>query len=199
MRILIIAMGRSGGYSLINWIGSEKGYQTIHEPTMDNGDILSIYKMRLLAKNKNNTVVKYLISEIENELDTFNWSNWDKIIGLIRNDTRECAISHCWALSSNIWRDCYEISNEWIVENEEEIKEEESRLQKNKEVISNIPQIELLVSYENIYCENLYKNNTDIDKLTQYLEIKKINSYSILDNRNRLRNTIDIKTKQNLI
>jgi hypothetical protein len=199
MRILIIAMGRSGGYSLLNWIGSEKRYQTIHEPTMDIGDILSIYKMRLLAKNKNNTVVKYLISEIENELDTFDWSNWDKIIGLIRNNTRECAISHCWALSSNIWSGCYEISNEWITENEEEIKQEESRLQKNKEVISNIPQIELLVSYENIYCENLYKNNTDIDKLTQYLEIKKINSYSILDNRNRLQNTIDIKTKQNLI
>jgi hypothetical protein len=192
MRILIIAMGRSGGYSLLNWIGSEKRYETIHEPTMDNGDILSIYKIRLLAKNKNNTVVKYLISEIENELDTFDWSNWDKIIGLIRNDTRECAISHCW-------RDCYEITNEWITENEEEIKKEESRLQKNKELISNIPQIELLISYENIYCENLYQSNVDIDKLTNYLEIKKVKSYSLLDNRNRLRNTIDIKPKQNLI
>jgi hypothetical protein len=199
MRILIIAMGRSGGFSLLNWIGLEKRYQTIHEPTVDNDDMLSIYKMRLLAKNKNNTVVKFLISEIENELDTFDWSNWDKIIGLIRNDTRECAISHCWALSSNIWRECYEIPNEWIIENEKEIKEEEERLKKNKEVISNIPQIELLVSYENIYYENLYENNEDINKLTKYLEIKKINSYSLLDNRNRLRNTIDIKTKQNLI
>jgi hypothetical protein len=199
MRILIIAMGRSGGYSLLNWIGSEKGYQTIHEPTVDNEDMLSIYKMRLLSKNKNNTVVKFLINEIENELDAFDWSKWDKIIGLIRNDTLECAISHCWALASNSWRDCYEISNEWIIENEEKIKEEEYRLQKNKEVISNIPQIELLVSYENIYYENLYQNNEDINKLTKYLDIKKINSYSLLDNRNRLRNTIDIKTKQNLI
>jgi hypothetical protein len=198
MKILIIAMGRSGGYSLLNWIGSEKRYETIHEPTMDNGDILSIYKIRLLAKNKNNTVVKYLISEIENELDTFDWSNWDKIIGLIRNDTRECAISHCWALSSNNWRDCYEITNEWIIENEEKIKEEELRLEKNKELISNIPQIELLISYENIY-ENVYQSGGDIDKLTQYLDIQKISSYSLLDSRNRLRNTIDIKRKQNLI
>jgi len=194
MRILIVAMGRSGGYSLLNWIGSEKGYQTIHEPTVDNEDMLSIYKMRLLAKNKNNTVVKFLINEIENELDTFDWSKWDKIIGLIRNDTLECAISHCWALASNSWRDCYEISNEWIIENEEKIKEEEYRLQKNKEVISNIPQIELLVSYENIY-----QNNEDIDKLTQYLEIKKISSYSLLDTRNRLRNVNDSKSKKSLI
>jgi hypothetical protein len=190
MRILIIAMGRSGGYSLLKWIGSEKEYQTIHEPTKDNGDILSIYKMRLLAKNKNNTVVKYLISEIENELNTFDWSNWDKVIGLIRNDIRECAISHCWALSSNIWRDSYEITNEWLINNEEEIKEEESRLQKNKEIISNIPQIGLLVSYENIY-----QNNEDIDKLTQYLEIKKVNFYSLLDNRNRLRNVVGNESK----
>ena len=190
MRILIIAMGRSGGYSLLKWIGSEKEYQTIHEPTMDNGDILSIYKMRLLAKNKNNTVVKYLISEIENELATFDWSNWDKVIGLIRNDISECAISHRWALSSNIWRDSYEITNEWLINNEEEIKEEESRLQKNKEIISNIPQIGLLVSYENIY-----QNNEDIDKLTQYLEIEKVNFYSLLDNRNRLRNVVGNKSK----
>ncbi len=187
-------MGRSGGYSLLNWIGSEKKYQTIHEPTMDNGDILSIYKMRLLSKNKDNTVVKYLISEIENELDTFDWGNWDKVIGLIRNDTYECAISHCWALSSNSWRECYEIPNEWLIENEEQIKEEESRLQKNKEIISNIPQIKLLISYENVY-----QSNDDIDKLAEYLEIQKINSYSLLDTRNRLRNVIDAKSKRSLI
>ena len=51
MRILIIAMGRSGGYSLLHWIGSEKKYQTIHEPTMDNGDILKItgnHKVKLI-------------------------------------------------------------------------------------------------------------------------------------------------------
>ena len=191
-------MGRSGGFSLLNWIGLEKGYQTIHEPTMDNGDILSIYKMRLLAKNKNNTVVKYLISEIENKLDTFDWSNWDKIIGLIRNDTRECAISHRWASVADNWRTCYEITNEWIIENEEEIKLEESRLQKNKEVISNIPQIELLISYENIY-ENVYQSGGDIDKLTQYLDIQKINSYSLLDSRNRLRNINDSKSKKHLM
>ena len=187
-------MGRSGGYALLNWIGSQKKYQTIHEPTKDNGDMLSIYKMRLLAKNKKNIVVKYLISEIEDELDTFDWNNWDKVIGLVRNDTKECAISHYWALSSNSWRDCYEITKEWLINNEEEIKEEEFRLQKNKEIISNIPQIELLVSYENIY-----QSNEDINKLTHYLDIQKINSYSLLDSRNRLRNIIDDKSKRSLI
>lgn len=196
MRILIIAMGRSGGYSLLNWIGSEKKYQTIHEPTKDNFDMLSIYKIRLLAKNKKNIVVKYLISEIENELDTFDWGNWDKVIGLIRNDMRECAISHYWALSSNsvTWRESYKISNEWLIENKEAIEEEEFRLQKYKEVISNIPQIELLVSYENIY-----QSKVDINRLTQYLNIEKVNSYSLLDNRNRLRNVIDTTSKTNLI
>lgn len=182
-------MGRSGGYSLLNWIGLEKKYQTIHEPTMDDNKMLSIHKTKLLKKNKSNIVVKYLINEIENELDTFDWNNWDKVIGLIRNDTRECAISQYWAISTNVWHNRYTLTDDWVIENEENFKKEEIWIRRNKELISNIPQIELLVSYENIY-----QNNTDIEKITKYLEIEKINSYSLLDSRNRLRNkNISIK------
>jgi hypothetical protein len=187
-------MGRSGGHSLLTWIGNEKKYKTIHEPTMDDNKMLSIYKTKLLKKNKSDVVVKYLINEIENELDTFNWGSWDKIIGLIRSDTMECAISQYWASSKNVWHDRYTLTNDWIIENDENFKKEEIWIRRNKELIRSIPQIELLVSYENIY-----KNNADIDKLTKYLEIKKINSYSLLDNRNRLRNLNDGKSKRNLI
>ena len=187
-------MGRSGGYSLLNWIGSEKKYQTIHEPTKDDTKMLSIHKTKLLRKNKSDIVVKYHISEIENELDTFDWDSWDKVIGLIRNDTMECAISQYWASSANVWHDPYTLTDEWVIENEENFKKEESWIQRNKELICSIPQIKLLVSYENIY-----QNNIDIEKLTEYLEIEKINSYARLHNINRLRNTIDIKIKKNLI
>ena len=194
MRILIIAMGRSGGHSLLTWIGNEKKYETIHEPTMDDNKMLSIYKTKLLKKNKSDVVVKYLINEIENELDTFDWGSWDKVIGLIRNDTMECAISQYWASSKNVWHDRYTLTNDWIIENDENFKKEEIWIRRNKELICSIPQIELLVSYE-----NLYQSNTDIEKLTQYLEIEKINSYYRLDNRYRLRKIKDDKSKRNLI
>jgi hypothetical protein len=187
-------MGRSGGHSLLTWIGNEKKYETIHEPTMDDNKMLSIYKTKLLKKNKSDVVVKYLINEIENELDTFDWGSWDKVIGLIRNDTMECAISQYWASSKNVWHARYTLTDDWLIENEKNIKKEEIWIRRNKELICSIPQIELLVSYE-----NLYQNNTDIEKLTEYLEIEKINSYHRLDNRYRLRKIKDDNSKPNLI
>lgn len=187
-------MGRSGGHSLLTWIGTEKKYQTIHEPTMDDNDMSSTDKTELLLQNKSDLVVKYLISEIENELDTFDWNSWDKVIGLIRSDTMDCAISQYWASSSNVWHTPYILTHKWIKENEENFKKEENLIQQNKELICSIPEIELLVSYENIY-----QNNTDIEKLTKYLEIEKVNSYTKLDGRYRLRKIKDDSSKPNLI
>jgi hypothetical protein len=194
MRILIIAMGRSGGHSLLTWIGNEKKYQTIHEPTLNDKNMSSFNKTRLLKKNKSDVVVKYIINEIENELDTFDWDSWDKIIGLIRNDTMDCAISQYYSISTNVWELPYTLTDDWLIENEKNIKKEEIWIRRNKELICSIPQIELLVSYE-----NLYQNNTDIEKLTEYLEIEKINSYYRLDNRYRLRKIKDDNPKPNLI
>ena len=58
MRILIIALGRSGGYQLNEWLAFELGYKMIHEPIRTNQSI-----------EGDNIVVKYLINEIENRTD----------------------------------------------------------------------------------------------------------------------------------
>ena len=55
MRILIIALARSGGYQLNEWLALELGYKMIHEPIWNNKSI-----------EGNDIVVKYNISEIEN-------------------------------------------------------------------------------------------------------------------------------------
>ena len=57
MRILIIALARSGGYQLNEWLALELGYKMIHEPIRTNESI-----------EGDNIVVKYLINEIENKL-----------------------------------------------------------------------------------------------------------------------------------
>ena len=64
MRILIIAIGRSGGYQLNEWLSIEMGYKMIHEPTRNN-----------LSINQDNIVVKYNIDEIENinDIDITKW------------------------------------------------------------------------------------------------------------------------------
>jgi hypothetical protein len=71
MRILIIALRRSGGYQLNQWLALELGYKMIHEPIRSNQSI-----------EGDNIVVKYLIDEIQNTKD-IDLENWDKIIGLV--------------------------------------------------------------------------------------------------------------------
>ena len=70
MRILIIALARSGGYQLNEWLALELGYKMIHEPIRTNQSV-----------EGDNIVVKYLINEIEDRTD-IDYINWDKIIGL---------------------------------------------------------------------------------------------------------------------
>ena len=50
MRILIIALGRSGGYQLNEWLALELGYKMVHEPIRTNQSI-----------EGDNIVVKYLL------------------------------------------------------------------------------------------------------------------------------------------
>ena len=81
MRILIIALARSGGYQLNEWLALELGYKPIHKPIRTNESI-----------EGDNIVVKYITTDIKDKIK-FDFNNWDKIIGLIRNDTMECAKS----------------------------------------------------------------------------------------------------------
>ena len=75
MRILIIALGRSGGYQLNKWLALELGYKMIHEPIRRNASI-----------EGNNIVVKYLVSDIQNRTD-IDLQNWDKIIAVVQELT----------------------------------------------------------------------------------------------------------------
>jgi hypothetical protein len=69
MRILIIAVERSGGFQLTKWLSWEMGYKPIHEPIMIPQSI-----------EGDNIVVKYLIGEIKDK-NNVDLTNWDKIIG----------------------------------------------------------------------------------------------------------------------
>jgi len=178
MRILIIALGRSGGYQLNKWLALELGYKMIHEPTKTNESI-----------NGDNIVVKYLIDGIENKID-IDFTNWDKIIGLTREDTMECAISQIKAVQTSEWRIGYEVSDEWIKKNEKDIKDFKEWANKLNDYINNLKEIELRVTYENIY-----NTKGDIQKIKDYIGIINVNYEHLLDNTNRLRNRSKIKRK----
>jgi len=178
MRILIIAMGRSGGYQLNEWLALELNYKMIHEPIENKLNI-----------NGGNIVVKCLLSEIKNEKN-FDFKNWDKIIGLIRTDVRECAISLTSAAERNVWRSAYVITNEWILNNIETINQNQRWIESDNNYISNIKEIGLIVTYEGIY-----NTKEDIQKIKDYIGISNTKYEHLLDNTNRLRNRNKLKKK----
>ena len=178
MRILIIALGRSGGYQLNEWLALELGYKMIHEPIRTNQSI-----------EGDNIVVKYLINEIENRTD-IDLINWDKMIGLTRMDVRECAISQTKAVQTNKWRDGYEVSSEWINQNETDINHFEYLKNKSIDYLNKIKEIQLKVTYERIY-----NTKEDIQRIKDYIGISNTKYEHLLDNTNRLRNRRKTKRK----
>jgi hypothetical protein len=170
MRILIIALERSGGYQLNEWLALELGYKMIHEPIITPQSI-----------EGDDIVVKYLITEIidRNDID---FTNWDKIIGLIRMDTYETAISQTVAQEQKKWHDSYKISDEWIYNNIKLINESQKNIKSNIDYLKAIEEIKMLVSYESIY-----NTKEDIQRIKDYIGIKNRKYEYLLNNRNRLR------------
>ena len=178
MRILIIALGRSGGYQLNEWLSLELGYRMIHEPTKTNE-----------STEGDNIVVKYLITNIEEEI-VIDYKNWDKIIGLTREDVRECAISLTKSLETQEWRKGYNVSEEWVKENETTIQHYEEWANDKIQSINQIKEIELMVTYEGIY-----NTKEDIQRVKDYIGIISTKYEHLLDNTNRLRNRRKTKRK----
>ena len=178
MRILIIAVGRSGGYQLNLWLSLELGYKMIHEPNKINE-----------STEGDNIVVKHLITDIEGE-NVIDYKKWDKIIGLIREDVRECSISQTVALQKNQWRVGYEINDEWIKENETTIQYYEGWVNEKIKSVKEIKEIGIMVTYESIYY-----TKEDIRKIKDYIGISNTKYEHLLDNTNRLRNKSKLNRK----
>jgi hypothetical protein len=170
MRILIIAVERSGGFQLTKWLSWEMGYKPIHEPIMIPQSI-----------EGDNIVVKYLIGEIKDK-NNVDLTNWDKIIGLVRMDTYESAISQTSALERKKWHEPYELSEKWIQNNVELINKNQKVIESNNNYLRSIKEIQLFTTYDGIY-----HTKEDIQRIKDYIGIKNTKYEYLLDNKNRLR------------
>ena len=125
-----------------------------------------------------------LIEEIPESIKEFGLNynefldSFDKIVGLTRNDIKECAIS----LQTFIKKDKYEqyniINTDWLNLNESEFRLNEEYLNKSKmEVLSVVNSLQ--VTYEDIF-----ETKKDIQKLVNYLEInglRNLDKLNIID------------------
>jgi hypothetical protein len=172
MNICILSYSRYGGTTFGNWLSKEFNVRYIHEPFNKNHN--SIYKNVNLLTNK--YVVKL-------EPEDLNKIPGDKItIGLIRENTYECAISNLKALQTNRWHSPYNVDDNWLKKNEIQLKELSKNIAiqnfKMKELKLNI-----LVSYE-----GLYETREDIKKIQNLLNIKTPKYLELMDNSLKYRN-----------
>lgn len=165
MKILILAVGRSGGYRLSQWLSMEFGYTHVHEP-----------KYRNYIAN-DNEVVKELIY-----YKPHNITQYDKVIGLIRENVEEVAVSQLRGMKTNKWHENYIVTNNWLNDNQNEINETKLDILKLNDMVLNDRDIQLHVTYEKIY-----NSKEDIEKLKDFLNIKEFNHLNHIDNKYKYR------------
>jgi hypothetical protein len=183
MRILIIAGGRTGGKRFSEWLSMETNYHWEHEPfyNWDNKNI---------KIDKKNIVIKVLVKEFldlapDNFIKTF-----DKVISLIRIDTKDTAISQTYGALNNIWQEKYNISNDWIYSNKDFIEVNEQMAIETNESINKIEGIGLRITYEGIYYDKEagHKYCKDVERTMEYIGLKELKYSHWIDNVYRYRN-----------
>lgn len=168
MRVLVLKHRRAGAFVLSQWISSELQLHHYHEPLGEDNPFnrhnaeRALYGDNVLIEEMPESIKEFGLNYNE-FLDSF-----DKIVGLTRNDIKECAIS----LQTFIKKDKYEqyniINTDWLNLNENEFKKNEEYLNKSKLEILNVTNC-LQVTYE-----DLFETKKDTQKVIDYFNIEKL-------------------------
>lgn len=111
MRVVIISGYRVGGTQFSKWLSRELDLNYIHEP----------FNLRWRKEKENILGENILI-----KTDPFEWNeikdlNFDYKIGLVRINTKDCAISVTRSEERNEWHIEYSINDKWLKNNNEHI------------------------------------------------------------------------------
>jgi hypothetical protein len=175
MKILLLSEGRTGSYSVMEWIVSDLKLEIVGEK--EPCDYTEI----------NNVIVKRTLSN-----EDFNLKNvkyFDKVIILYREDTLEQAQSSLWAVLKNKWHHnpntndgFYSIDDDFLIQNHNQIWDIKHNLDK------------LLVSYKSIdyglkiSYENIFINKTGQKILEDYIGFKSTTTLAVNKNKLRINN-----------
>jgi hypothetical protein len=185
VRILIIGTPRSGTNTLLDWISKETDYLKIYEPYNEICKLRTHKQedeIKLVEDVTNqNIVVKCLSFEVEKNQHVL--TLFDKIIVIVRNNTKEQSESLWNSKRTNNWGERYYISPSQLKLNSVEISLEEPRLifenNKLKEIGNS-----LQVTYEGVYVSGL-----DIERITNFINLETCRYVDLLSNNNKYRHT----------
>jgi hypothetical protein len=208
MRVLILTHPRSGGLSLMNYIGNELNYTQYHEPFND----LTEEDINTKVLIENNIVVKDFPNHIINKGYDINdvVSKFDRIIIHHRGNHRDVAISLTYFQYGygNKLHETYNITDEWIKDNEKGIQEITVDTEQMFYFLQNTESNDCIrTTYDGIYMEPIengtVNDKSDIPRLLKYLNIYNPLYLDILDKRHKLQNgdigMEDVKVKPKLI
>lgn len=178
MRILLLTHPRSGGLSLLAWIGHELRIPTLHEPFSNPELIDKIFNAEnVVVKDFPDSIVRcgYDLNDVI--------SKFDKVICHRRESVRDTAISMARLIDSENAHYTYKLDDKWLKDNEELIDEKVKDINETHRVLNELEIGGLHTTYDNVY-----NTKTDIKRLTEYLGIREPAWLDILDNKRRLRN-----------
>jgi hypothetical protein len=172
MKILILSEGRTGSYSVMEWIRESLGLEIIGESVEYDyiGNDNYIFKRTLSNNNFDLNDIKY----------------FDKVIVLYREDTLEQAESNVYAILKQKWHHnfktndgFYELDEDFLIKNRKEIWDAKYSFDNLNEQYKNINK-GIKLTYEDIFIKNIGQ-----EIIEKYIEFK---SNIVLNNEvNKLR------------
>ncbi len=113
MKVLILSHTRCGSTTLCKWVSKELNFELDYTP-YNKIEFNSVFE-------KSNVIRKIVIEEYNPSNEVI--EKFDKVICLSRENNIDNAISFINADSKSLWHDTYEITNEWINDNQNKIIE----------------------------------------------------------------------------
>ena len=183
MKILILSHTRCGSTTLCKWVSKELDI-VLDETPYDRKTFYSVFE-------KNNIIRKIVIEEYNPPNEVI--EKFDKVICLSRENNIDSAISFIDADNKGKWHDVYEITNDWINDNQNKIIEKVYKYEHLRNLLKN-------KNLFQITYENMYVNKTDVSRVIDYLDIKNPKHLDMLNYDKKYRKdtytlTYDIKRK----
>ena len=178
MRILLLTHPRSGGLSLMAWMGHELRYKTLHEPFSNVELIDNVFNFEdVVVKDFPDSIIRcgYDLKEV--------MSKFDKVICHRRESVKDTAISMVRLSDSEQSHHTYKLDDKWLEDNNNQIEEKIKEINDTYGILESLEFNGINTTYDGVY-----NTKDDIKKLTEYLGIREPAWLDILDNKRRLRN-----------
>lgn len=154
MRILVLSHTRSGSTTLCKWLSKELNL-FLDETPYEKDKFNYVFE-------SDNIIKKIVVEEYYPTKEDI--SKFDKVISLIRENSTESSISFIQSKNVDVWHNQYEITTEWIDENENKISEQ---IHKYNEMKLRLKDYKV---FQTTY-EAIYQNKNDVNKILNYMNI----------------------------